>query len=121
MCGAGPIKRVLYRNKYLLHAYFSKRNKLSKDEPDVNHLDIGGGGQRLGHADEEGSQHQQRGQVHCDLSLEEERLEEVGGVDDAEDEYGGQEGGQELIHCLLFHMLACQKYSKNSFVNHMRY
>ena len=75
-----------------------KRNQLSKDQPDVDHLDIGGGGQRLGHADEEGGQHQQRGQVHRHHRLEEERLEEVGGVDNAEDEYGGQEGGQELIH-----------------------
>ena len=67
-------------------------------KPDVYHLDIGGGGQRLGHADEEGGQHQQRGQVHRHHRLEEERLEEVGGVDNTQDEYGGQEGGQELIH-----------------------
>ena len=71
---------------------------MREDEPDINHLDIGGGRQRLGHADEECGQHQQRGQVHRHHRFEEERLEEVGGVDDAEDEYGGQEGGQELIH-----------------------
>ena len=67
-------------------------------EPDINHLDIGGGGQRLGHADEEGGQHQQRGQVHRHHRLEEERLEEVGGVDNAEDEDCGQVGGEDLIY-----------------------
>ena len=66
-------------------------------KPDVYHLDIGGGGQRLGHADEEGGQHQQRGQVHRHHRLEEERLEEVGGVDNAEDEDCWQVGGENLI------------------------
>ena len=55
-----------------MHDYLGKGNQLSKDEPDVYHLDIGGGGQRLRHADEEGGQHQQRGQVHRHLSLEKE-------------------------------------------------
>ena len=66
-----------------------KGNKLSKNEPNVNHLDIGGGGQRLGHADEEGGQHQQRGQVHCYLRLEEEGLEKVCSVDNAKDKDRG--------------------------------
>ena len=66
-------------------------------KPDVYHLDIGGGGQRLGHADEEGGQHQLRGQVHRHHRLEEEWLEEVGGVDDGEDEDGREVGGEDLI------------------------
>ena len=66
-----------------------KRNQLSKDKPDVDHLDIGGWGQRLGHADEEGGQHQQRGQVHCNLRLKEEGLEKVGSVNNAKDEDSG--------------------------------
>ena len=70
---------------------------MTKYEPDVDHLDIGGWGQRLGHADEEGGQHQQRRQVHCHHRLEEEGLEEVGGVDNTQDEKGGKEGGEELI------------------------
>ena len=74
-----------------------KRNQLSKDQPDVDHLDIGGGGQRLGHADEEGGQHQQRRPVDRHHRLKEERLEEVGGVDNTQDEKGGKEGGEELI------------------------
>ena len=71
---------------------------MSEDKPDVNHLDIGGGGQRLGHADEESGQHQQRGQVHRHHRLEEEWLEKISGIDNAEDEDSGQVGGQELIH-----------------------
>ena len=59
---------------------------MREDEPDINHLDIGGGGKRFGHADEEGGQHQQRGQVHRHHRLAEEGLEEVGGVHDDEDE-----------------------------------
>ena len=76
----------------------NKRNQLSEDEPDVDHLDIGGGGQRLGHADEEGGQHQQRGQVHRHHRLEEEGLEEVGGVHYDEDEDCGEIGGENLIY-----------------------
>ena len=75
-----------------------KRNQLSKDKPDVDHLDIGGGGQRLGHADEEGGQHQRRGQVHRHHRLEEEGLEEVGGVHDDKDEDCGEVGGENLIN-----------------------
>ena len=82
----------------ILYHCLSKGNQLSEYEPDVDHLDIGGGGQRLGHADEEGGQHQQRGQVHRHHRLEEERLEEVGGVDNAEYEDCRQEGGEKLIH-----------------------
>ena len=75
----------------------NKWNQLSEYEPDVDHFDIGGGGQRLGHTDEEGGQHQQRGQVHCNLSLKEEWFEEVGGVDNTDDEDCREVGGEELI------------------------
>ena len=78
--------------------YFCEGNQLSEYEPDVNHLDIGGGGQRLGHADEEGGQHQQRGQVHRHLRLEKKWFEEVGGIDNDEDEYSRKVGGEKLIH-----------------------
>ena len=61
----------------------NKWNQLSEYEPDVDHLDIGGGGQRLGHADEEGGQHQQRGQVHRHHCFEEEWVEEVGSIDNS--------------------------------------
>ena len=41
-----------------------KQYHLCEDEPDVNHLDIGGLREAAGHADEQGRQHQQRCQVH---------------------------------------------------------
>ena len=91
MCEAKPVN--IHTNINRIHQinnkkmYYSlnlcKRNKLSKDEPDVDHLDIGGGGQRLGHADEEGGQHQQRGQVHRHHRLKEEWFEEVGSIDNS--------------------------------------
>ena len=37
---------------------------LGKDEPDVDHLDVGGLWQAARHADEQGRQHQQGRQVH---------------------------------------------------------
>ena len=70
---------------------------MREDEPDINHLDIGGGRQRLGHADEECGQHQQRGQVHRHHRLEVERLEEGGGVHDEENQDRGQIGGEHFI------------------------
>ena len=40
-----------------------KRHKLTEDQPDVNHLDVRGGGQALHLADEDGRHHQHSGQV----------------------------------------------------------
>ena len=40
--------------------------------------------------DEEGGEDQERGQVDCHHGLEEERFEEVGGVDNGQDEDGGE-------------------------------
>ena len=39
-------------------------NKEDKDEPDVDHLDVGGLGEVLGHRDEHRDQHQHHCQVH---------------------------------------------------------
>ena len=44
-------------------------NHLAKDEPDVNHLDVGGGGQALHLADEDGGHHQHRCQVHTQVGV----------------------------------------------------
>ena len=70
---------------------------MREDEPDINHLDIGGGGKRFGHADEEGGQHQQRGQVHRHHCFKVEGLEEGGGVHDEENQDCGQVGGEHFI------------------------
>ena len=42
----------------------AKGNQLAEDEPDVDHLDVGGLGKASCHADEQGGQHQQGGEVH---------------------------------------------------------
>ena len=90
------IQNTKYQNTWNL--YLCEGNQLSEYEPDIYHLDIGGGGEGLGHADEEGGQHKQRGQVYCNLRLKEKGLEVVCGVDNAKDEDGGKVGSQELIH-----------------------
>ena len=56
-----------------------KGDHLAEDEPDVDHLDVRGGGQDLHLADEDGRHHQHGGEVHTQGSLEEERFEECGG------------------------------------------
>ena len=60
----------------------SKGNHLAEDEPDVDHLDVRGGGQALHLADEDGGHHQHCGQVHTQGCLKEEGLEEGGGKGD---------------------------------------
>ena len=60
----------------------SKGNHLAEDKPDVNHLDVRGGGQALHLADEDGGHHQHGGQVHAQGRLKEEGLEEGGGKGD---------------------------------------
>ena len=66
-----------------------------EDEPDVDHLDVGRRGQALTHADEQGCNHEQHGDVGRDEPLEEELLEVVGHVADDVDDQGRQEGGQD--------------------------
>ena len=61
---------------------FGKGNHLAEDEPDVNHLDVRGGGQALHLADKDGGQHQHGGQVHTQSRLKEKGLEEGGGKGD---------------------------------------
>ena len=62
----------------------SKGNHLAENEPDVDHLDVGGGGQALHLADEDGGHHQHRGQVHTQSCLKEEGLEKSGGKGDCD-------------------------------------
>ena len=66
-----------------------------EDEPNVDHLDVGRRGQALTHADEQGGDHEQHGDVGRDEPLEEELLEVVGHVADDVDDQGRQEGGQD--------------------------
>ena len=70
---------------------------LGKDQPHVDHLDVGRLRQAAGDADEEGGEDQQGGQVHRHDRLEEEVLEEVGCVDDDEDKDSGKVDGEDGI------------------------
>ena len=70
--------------------HLNPRNDLCKYEPRIFPLDIGGTGQSRWHADEQGGQDQESGQVHRHDRFEEELLEEVGGVHDAEHQDGWQ-------------------------------
>ena len=69
-------------------------NQLGEDQPDVDHLDVGGRREGVGDGDEEGRQDELAGQVDRHHGLEEERFEEVGGVDDTEDEDSRKISGQ---------------------------
>ena len=81
-----------------------KGNHLTKDEPDINHLDIRGGGQALHFADEDGGHHQHGGQVHTQGRLKEERLEEGGGKGDCSQKEGREVGGHHLARDLPLHL-----------------
>ena len=60
-------------------AHLRKWDELAEDEPQVNHLGIGGEGQLLHHTREDRRHHQHVCQVHCQGSLKEVGLEEGGG------------------------------------------
>ena len=84
----------------------NERNHLAEDQPDVNHLDVRGGGQALHLADEDGGHHQHCGQVHTQGCLKEEGLEEGGGKGDCSQKEGREVGG---------HHLACDLPLQNNF------
>ena len=63
-----------------------ERNQLREDEPDIDHLHVGGGGEGVRDGDEEGRENQLGGEVDRHHGLEEERFEEVRGVDNTEDQ-----------------------------------
>ena len=77
-----------------LHDDVNERFEEVEDQPDVDHLDVGRGGQALGHADEQGGDDEEDGHVGRDEAFEEELLEVVGHVADDVDDQGRQEGGQ---------------------------
>ena len=81
----------------------SEMNSLSEDKPDVNHLDIRGGGQALHLADEDGGHYQHGGQVHTPSCFKEERLEEGGGNGDCSQKTGREVSGYHLACDLPLH------------------
>ena len=74
-----------------------KGDQLDKYEPNINHLDIGGGWQALGHTDEQCGQHQEGGQVHCHCSFEKIIFEEVCSIDYTKDEEGWEVNCEDCI------------------------
>ena len=76
------------------------RNELRKDEPHINHLHVSRAGQGRWHADEQGGQDQESSQVHRHDRFEEELIEEVGCVDDAEQQDGMQGDPEDRLEDL---------------------
>ena len=78
--------------------HLNKGNKLGKDEPVLNPLDVGGLGQPGHDADEQGGGGQHHRQVHRDRRVEEVgQAEEGGGVADGDQ----QHRGEESHHCFV--------------------
>ena len=76
-----------------------KRNNLGKNQPNINHFNIGSWGEALGDTDEEGGEDKEGGEVDSHHSFKKEVFEEIGGINNDEDK-------------------ECRKiYSKNSIVN----
>ena len=61
----------LFRN-----AHLNEGHELADQEPDVEQLEVGGGGQDLPHVDDDRGQHQHGGQVHTQGSFKEGWFEE---------------------------------------------
>ena len=75
-----------------------ERNKLRKDKPQFNPLDIGGLGEPADHADQQGRHCQHHRQVHGDRSVEETRQsEEGGGVADNDQQQGWEKCFDSII------------------------
>ena len=70
---------------------------LGKDQPNVDHLDISRLRKAVGHADEQGGEDEKGGHVHRDYRFKEKGLEEVGGIDNDENEHCGQIDSQDRI------------------------
>ena len=95
-----------------MHENFKEGDEEDKDEPDINHLDVGGFGKALRHRDQHCDKHQHDCQVHNHgrlrkfewglglvlkpiSYLKKEWLEEVGEVGDDNEQDGWYVGGQD--------------------------
>mgnify|MGYP001256469091 CR=1 FL=1 len=83
--------------------HLGEGNQLAEYQPEVDHLWIGGEGQLLHHADEDGRHHQHRCQVHTQGGLKEDGLEEGGGKGDGQQKEGREVGGHNLTDELPLH------------------
>ena len=78
--------------------HLNERQELGKNKPHVDHPDVRGGGQALHLADEDGRHDQHGGQVHAEGGLEEEGLEEGGGVGDGDQQKRWKVGRHHLTY-----------------------
>ena len=97
LCEAAP-ERTIKDSDTDTEVNLNPGNELRKDEPDINHLHVSRAGQGRWHADEQGGQDQESGQVHRHDRFEEELLEEVGCVHDAEHQDGWQVDCEDRVH-----------------------
>ena len=63
----------------------NKGNYLGKNQPNINHFNIGSWGEALGHTDEEGCEYKEGGEVDSHHSFKKEVFEEIGGINNDED------------------------------------
>ena len=78
--------------------HLNERQELRKNKPHVDHPDVRGGGQALHLADEDGRHDKHGGQVHAEGGLEEEGLEEGGGVGDGDQQKRWKVGCHHLTY-----------------------
>ena len=90
---ASPCGVLSERVNVGVQEHLHQRHEEGAEQPEVDHLDVGGGGQRVGDADEDGGEDEEAGQVDRHRCLKEEGLEVVGGEAHDADEAGGQVRG----------------------------
>ena len=78
--------------------YLSEGYQLSKDEPHIHQLDIGGGWECSWDTNEQCGQDKESGQVDSDHSLKEEILKEVCSIDNAKEKNGWEVNCQNCVH-----------------------
>ena len=101
----------IFRSKYRSENPNTDINACASEHTNTNagyHFDIGCLRKGSGDAYKERGEDEKRGEVDSDDGLEEEVLEEVGGVDDGEHEDGGKVDGEDCVektslehHCHL--------------------
>ena len=70
--------------------HLTEGQDLTEDEPNINHLNIGGGRKASRDADKEGRKNKEGCQVDADNSFEKERFEEVCNVNNGENQHSRQ-------------------------------
>ena len=70
---------------------------MCKDQPNVNHLDVGCGRKTLCNTYEQSGQNQKRSQIDRDDSFKEEILEKIGGINDDEDDEGWKVDSEKRV------------------------